>query len=142
MRSSKSATRPTTVAGDVGAVLTEPDVVSSTNRVLDLDLRVAATDVEVGGATAHMLTYNASVPGPTLHLRPGDRLRVHDTNELDQPTNLHTHGLLVSAEGLGDNPFLSIEPGETIDDIIDLPDDHPDGVFWYHPHRHGLVAVR
>lgn len=134
------STPPTTVAGDRGAALTEPDVVSSTNGVLDLDLRVAATDVEVGGVTARMLTYNGTVPGPTLHLRPGDRLRVHFTNELDQPTNLHTHGLLVSAEDSGDNPFLSIEPGETFDYVIDLPDDHPEGVFWYHPHRHGLVA--
>ena len=135
-----TSTSPTTAVAAGGVALTEPDVVSSTNGVLDLDLRVAATDVEVGGVTARMLAYNGTVPGPTLHLRPGDRLRLRLTNDLDEPTNLHTHGLAVSAEGSSDNPFLSIEPGETFDYVIDLPDDHPEGVFWYHPHRHGFVA--
>ena len=23
---------------------------------------------------------------------------------------------------------------------IEVPDDHPGGLFWYHPHRHGGVA--
>ncbi len=134
------STSPTTGSGERGAALTEPDVVSSTNGELEWDLRVAATDVGIGGVTARMLAYNGTVPGPTLHLRPGDRLRIHFTNAHDQPTNLHTHGLLVSAEGSSDNPFLSIEPGETFDYVIDLPADHPEGVFWYHPHRHGFVA--
>jgi len=135
-----TSTSPTAATGGGGATLTEPDVLSSIDGALDLDLRVAETEVEVGGVTARMLSYNGTVPGPTLHLRPGDRLRVRLTNDLDEPTNLHTHGLAVSAEGSSDNPFLSIEPGETYDYVIDLPDDHSEGVFWYHPHRHGLVA--
>ncbi len=46
----------------------------------------------------------------------------------------------MSAVGNGDNPFLRIDPGQTFEYEIDLPDDHPSGVFWYHPHQHGLVA--
>ncbi|MCF3941344.1 MULTISPECIES: multicopper oxidase family protein [Gordonia] len=131
-----------TTVGDPGEAWIEPPVLTSENGVLEMDLDVAETDVTVGGATVRMLTYNGSVPGPTLHLRPGDRLRVHLRNSLDRPTNLHTHGLSVSATGNSDNPFLRIGPGGTFDYEIDLPDDHPSGVCWYHPHHHGTVAAQ
>ena len=87
----------------VGArTLVEPAVVDSVDGTLDLDLRVAESEVVVGGATVRMLTYNGTVPGPTLHLRPGDRLRVRLTNGLVEPTNLHTHGLEVTPTGSSD----------------------------------------
>lgn len=123
-----------------GRGLVEPQVIDSVAGTLDLDLLVAEADVVIDGATVRMLTYNGTVPGPTLHLQPGDRLRVHLTNGLDEPTNLHTHGLEVSPAGSSDNPFLRIDPGESFDYTIELPADHPTGVFWYHPHHHGMVA--
>ena len=55
-------------------------------------------------------------------------------------TNLHTHGLHVSPEGNGDDVFLVIEPGASHRYEIEVPGDHPGGLFWYHPHRHGGVA--
>jgi FtsP/CotA-like multicopper oxidase with cupredoxin domain len=54
--------------------------------------------------------------------------------------NLHTHGLLVSPEGNGDNVFVTVEPGDTFEYEFLLGRDHPSGVFWYHPHHHGNVA--
>ncbi|WP_199711355.1 multicopper oxidase family protein [Tessaracoccus antarcticus] len=104
------------------------------------ELVVARTEVEVAGIKAHMLTYNGSVPGPTWLLRAGDRLEIRLVNNLVEPTNLHTHGLAVSPEGNGDNPFLTIGGGESFDYRMELPEDHPAGVFWYHPHHHGMVA--
>ena len=118
----------------------EPEVISAKDGLLELDLRVAAADVVVGGSTVRMLTYNGTVPGPTLHLNPGDRLHVHFSNDLDEVTNLHTHGLHVSAEGNSDNPFLHIEPGQSFDYEIEIPLDHPTGINWYHPHHHGRAA--
>lgn len=35
---------------------------------------------------------------------------------------------------------MSIDPGQVFDYRFDLPEDHPPGVSWYHPHRHGTVA--
>ena len=67
-----------------------------------------------------MLTYDGTVPGPTLHLRPGDRLRVHLTNDLDEPTNLHTHGFEVSSAGSSDSLFVRMDPGESFDCTIEL----------------------
>jgi FtsP/CotA-like multicopper oxidase with cupredoxin domain len=61
-------------------------------------------------------------------------------NHLDQPTNLHTHGLHVSPQGNSDNPFVTINPGKSFDYAIAIPADHPAGTYWYHPHHHGTVA--
>jgi FtsP/CotA-like multicopper oxidase with cupredoxin domain len=36
--------------------------------------------------------------------------------------------------------FISIDPGQAFGYEFQLPADHPPGVYWYHPHRHGLVA--
>ena len=123
-----------------GADLVEPEELSSTGGRLRVELTMAEAEVDVGGRRARLLTYNGTVPGPTLRLRPGDTLQVRLVNQLDAPTNLHVHGLHVSPEGNGDNPFLSIEPGEAFDYEFVLRADHPTGTFWYHPHRHGHVA--
>lgn len=122
------------------ATLREPEVLTSTGGRLDLTLTAALTDVMVAGARVRALTYNGSLPGPTLRVRPGDRISLTFRNELDAPTNLHTHGLAVSPEGNGDNVFLMIEPGAAFDFEYRLGRDHPPGVFWYHPHHHGSVA--
>ncbi len=119
---------------------TQPAVIESRAGLLELELRAAAADVTIAGGAARMLSYNGAVPGPTLHLHPGDRMKVRLINGLEEPTNLHTHGLRVSPDDHGDNPFLTIRPGQAFDYEFELPDDHPAGVFWYHPHRHGLVA--
>ena len=123
-----------------GRALTEPEVLRSIDGVLEVELRAAMADVTVAGRTAHVLAYNDAVPGPTLRLAPGDRLRVRLVNDLDEPTNLHTHGLEVSPEGAGDNPFVRVDPGGSHSYDIVLPADHPTGLFWYHPHHHGTVA--
>lgn len=117
-----------------------PEVLTSTDGVLDVTLSAAAGSHQVAGRNATTFAYNGTVPGPTLRLRPGDRLRVRLVNDLPQATNLHTHGLLVSPEGNADNVFIHIDPGESFDYEYQLADDHPPGLFWYHPHLHGLVA--
>ncbi|MEX5261003.1 multicopper oxidase family protein [Kocuria sp. CPCC 205263] len=120
--------------------LRQPEVLSSRDGALDLALEAAPARVRIGARTAHVQAFNGSLPGPTLRVRPGDTLRVAMTNGLDDPTNLHVHGLHVSPEDNGDNPFVSIVPGDSFDYEFALPDDHPPGTHWYHPHHHGHVA--
>lgn len=55
-------------------------------------------------------------------------------------TNLHYHGMHISPEGNGDDVFLTVQPGERYSYEIEVPADHPGGLFWYHPHRHGGVT--
>lgn len=123
-----------------GEELIELDVLASRGGVLELELTAAPAQIQVGGREASVQAFNGSLPGPTLRVAPGDTIRVAMTNALEAPTNLHVHGLHVSPEGNGDNPFVSIAPGKSFDYEISLPADHPPGTYWYHPHRHGHVA--
>lgn len=64
-------------------------------------------------------------------------------------TNLHVHGLeviphLFYPQGTS-NPkadYITIKPGEQYLYKFDIPNDHPTGTFWYHPHRHNSVAMQ
>jgi FtsP/CotA-like multicopper oxidase with cupredoxin domain len=125
---------------EVGAEMTEPKTLRSADGALQVRLEAVAGRVRVAGREATAYGYNGGIPGPTLRLRPGDRLQIQLVNRLDAPTNLHVHGLHVSPEGNGDNAFIAVAPGESFNYDYRLPADHPPGVFWYHPHHHGMVA--
>jgi len=125
-----------------GAAFAEPAVLQSNGGALDVDLVAAARKVPWGDGRRYVLAYNGEVPGPTIRVRPGDVLTVRLRNDLDEPTNLHTHGLHVSPSGDGDNIFVMVEPGSTHTYTYRIPDDHPPGTFWYHPHHHGTVAAQ
>lgn len=150
-RRDRTATAPPT--DDVGSaavppsagddpVLGEPEVLSSRDGRLDVHLNAAVGPVELAGRSADTAAYNRATPGPTLHARPGDRVRLDLVNDLDESTNLHFHGLHVPPDGTADNVFVSVEPGARRRYSFVIPDDHPGGTFWYHPHRHGLGRDR
>ena len=126
-------------AAETGAELGAPPLLDSSEGRLQIEL-VAAPGVRLAGRDTRALGFNGTSPGPTLRVRPGDELAVRLTNRLDQPTNLHTHGLRVSPQGNSDNPFLRVDPGTSFDYLIRVPTDHPAGTHWYHPHHHGTVA--
>lgn len=123
-----------------GPALRAPAELRSADGLLQLTLDAAPGPVELGGRQVGALCYNGTVPGPTLRLRPGDELNVRLENGLSEPTNLHVHGLHVSPQADGDNVFRSVLPGRGFDYRYRLPSDHPPGVYWYHPHHHGMVA--
>jgi FtsP/CotA-like multicopper oxidase with cupredoxin domain len=126
--------------GADGGALPEPEVLAGSEGVLEVELTAAPARIDLGGRRADVLAFNGTLPGPTLRLAPGDTLRVRLMNRLAEPTNLHVHGLHVSPEGTGDDPFRSIAPGESFDYEFALPPDHLPGTYWYHPHHHGFVA--
>jgi len=118
--------------------------------------------------------------GMRLQLNPGDHLKIRFINQLppappdaehaqgemhemlkDNPTNLHTHGLIVEPrQATPSNPtygdFIYVlaypkgklptmqMPGldytdQPLDYDIYIPPNHPTGLFWIHPHVHGLA---
>jgi FtsP/CotA-like multicopper oxidase with cupredoxin domain len=107
-------------------------------------------------------------PGPTLRVEPGEKLIVHYDNDLagltiqdyydpaftpkggqvpvypptlkESPLNLHTHGLHVSPSGNADNVLLSIPAGEGNTYTYDVPKTMPNGLYWYHSHRHTMTS--
>ena len=113
---------------------------TSQGGVLDLPLTAQAGSVSLAGRSAALYSYNGSVPGPRLEIRPGDQVRIRFVNRLPEVTNLHFHGLHVSPSGNADNVFLEIPPGENQTYEFSLPQDHRGGTYWYHPHVHHSIA--
>ena len=107
---------------------------------LELSLATQVGPVSIAGRRARLYSYNGSVPGPRMEVKPGEHLRVRLDNRLPEPTNLHLHGLHVSPSGNSDNVFLEIPPGESQVYEYAIPLDHRGGTYWYHPHVHHLIA--
>ena len=117
-----------------------PHIYQSQNGLLKLNLEARPAQTTLNGQTKNLLSYSGRIPGPLLEARPGDTIRLRFTNQIATPTNLHFHGLHISPTGNGDNPFLSIAPGEQITYEFTLPNNHPSSTAYYHPHLHSYVA--
>lgn len=116
----------------------QPTEVFAVDGALTVDLVASESMVPFADGERWAMTYNGEVTGPTLRVHPGDTLTINLTNQLSEPTSIHTHGLHVSP--LEDNPFVEVGPGEIHTFTYTIPTDHPNGTFWYHPHVHGLTA--
>jgi FtsP/CotA-like multicopper oxidase with cupredoxin domain len=109
-----------------------------------------------------------SYPAPTLQVYPGETLIVHFENALSgltirdffdpryiakgeevplypeqltaSPLNLHVHGLHVSPKGNSDNVMLHIPAGMSNTYTYRIPENMPQGAYWYHSHLHGLTT--
>lgn len=75
--------------------------------------------------------YNGSVPGPTIEVTQGDRVRIIVKNELPEPTSIHWHGLEVpfDQDGAGGESQPPILPGDTWTYEFTV---HQVGTFIYH----------
>ena len=141
-----------------GEPLIQPELRRSANGQLQTSLRVGYTYKDIGGYRLSLRSYEGTVPGPTLRVRPGDVLRIRLTNNLPpnpdpvpvdmslphhfNTTNFHFHGAHVSPGGNADNTFRSMEPGQSYDIEIAIPPEHTRGTYWYHPHHHGSADVQ
>ena len=77
--------------------------------------------------------YNGDMPGPTIELNQGDRVRIVLHNKLPEPTTLHLHGLELPND-LDGVPYLNqdpIEPGQEFPYEWTV---HQEGTFFYHTH--------
>ncbi|MDE5072451.1 MAG: multicopper oxidase family protein, partial [Trichodesmium sp. St5_bin8] len=117
-----------------------PQIHQSQDGILEIDLTANISQINLGNKQAYVLNYNGQIPGPRLEVKPGDKIRINFTNNLPQPTNIHYHGLHIPMTGNADNVFLNISPGDRLTYQFQIPENHHAGMFWYHPHLHGLVA--
>jgi zinc transporter ZupT len=85
------------------------------------------------GVTVDAWTYNGTVPGPTIHVRQGDTLRVILTNHLPAPTTIHWHGMEVPADMDGTPGFSQapVQPGQSF--VYQFVVKQP-GTYIYHTH--------
>jgi FtsP/CotA-like multicopper oxidase with cupredoxin domain len=54
-------------------------------------------------------------------------------------TNIHFHGMNVApACGQDEVVHTLVQPGQSFDYNVQIPANEPSGLYWYHPHPHGL----
>ncbi|HWZ59261.1 MAG TPA: multicopper oxidase domain-containing protein [Gemmatimonadaceae bacterium] len=124
-------------------------------QVLLPELPTVRSPVTIAAATTpdgrDEYVYDGHPVAPVIHVRPGERLHVALIDSMSVPsrepcvsdpcrqvTNLHFHGMHVSPRDSADNILdLLARPGDTLHYTVDIPRDHPPGLFWYHPHPHG-----
>jgi FtsP/CotA-like multicopper oxidase with cupredoxin domain len=63
-------------------------------KVFDLETSVIRWAI-LPDITVDAYAFNSQVPGPRLHFRQGDRVRINVTNRLPETTTVHWHGLIL-----------------------------------------------
>jgi len=153
-----------------GSVVQQPPALFSQNGVLSVRFSYEQTTDSVG-RLLHCFMTETGLEEPTLHVKPGDTLKIIVTNNtprsllgevFDPPhcgdvrvaftppasgistigssTNIHYHGTNVTPACGGDNVTKTlINSGHTFQYSFSFPTDEPPGLYWYHPHVHGLA---
>lgn len=77
--------------------------------------------------------FNGSVPGPTIQVTQGDRIRVVYKNELPEPTSIHWHGFedTIANDGMPGISQPPVLPGESFIYSFNI---RQEGTFFYHSH--------
>ena len=117
---------------------TNPNVDNWPERVYDLTIDYET--VNYTGKDVKAMTFNGSIPGPTLEFNEGEFAIINVTNKMDVETSVHWHGLILPHfyDGV---PYLNtppIKPGETQQYKFALKQS---GTYWYHSHT-GLQEQR
>ncbi|MCP5412048.1 MAG: copper resistance system multicopper oxidase [Alphaproteobacteria bacterium] len=99
----------------------------------NIDLRIGRISLDVDGRAGHAVAINGMVPGPLLRFREGQNVRLSVTNDLEEDTSIHWHGLLVpfQMDGVPGVTFPGIKRGETF--VYEFPVKQS-GTYWYHSH--------
>jgi len=123
-----------------------------------------------GTASNGQMSGDNLYPAPTLQVFPGETLIVHFENALSgltirdffdpryiakgdevplypeqltsSPLNLHIHGVHISPKGNSDNVMLHIPAGMSNTYTYRIPQNMPQGAYWYHSHLHTLTAAQ
>jgi FtsP/CotA-like multicopper oxidase with cupredoxin domain len=148
----------------VGSEVQPPPDLYSQDGVLNVTLDYY-TSVDDVGRTLYCWVTPDGMESPTLHLWPGDTLNLHVVNKIPAAplggteivanaanvcgaaemtatsTNMHFHGLNVTPKCHGDETIRTlINSGESFDYKLRIPADEPPGLYWYHPHIHGVSS--
>ncbi len=149
----------------VGSAVTPPLNLYSHNGVLTVNFTYQ-TEVASNGLTRYCFITDNGVQSPTLHVNPGDELIVNLTNGLPQTpanmatmpemtmsgpscipgammtnasVNVHYHGTNVPPTCHQDEVLTTlVNAGSSYQYKIVFPTDEPPGLYWYHPHIHGI----
>ena len=105
-------------------------------RVFDLTVGAGRARL-LGGPTTATWGFNGPYLGPTMRASRGDTVTVNVTNELNQTTTVHWHGMHLPA-AMDGGPHQPIEPGATWSATWTV--DQPAATLWYHAHPEGRTG--
>ncbi len=99
----------------------------------EYSLSIDETRVNFTGSEADALAINGTIPAPLLRFTEGEDVTIHVTNNLDETSSIHWHGLLLPPEmdGVPGMSFDGIPPGETFTYRFPI---RQTGTYWYHSH--------
>ncbi|UVO49602.1 copper resistance system multicopper oxidase [Sphingomonas sp. SUN019] len=99
----------------------------------DIALRIAHQMMAVDGRQTHAIGINGHAPAPLIRLREGQNVRLSVTNDLDEDSSIHWHGLLVpfQYDGVPGVSFPGIPPKSTFAYKFPV---RQAGTYWYHSH--------
>src|SRR5262249_43263656 len=106
------------------------------------ELTAAMTKWEVSpGKTVDAMTYNGTVPGPTLKVDAGDHVRIVLHNHLPESTSIHFHGLITpnAMDGTTDVTQDPVKPGA--DFTYEWTVQSTPAVGMYHSHHDAVKQV-
>ena len=154
---------------NAGAVVSDPVVLQSKDGVLKVDLTMM-DNAGQDNIFHYCYVYADGSEAPTLLVNPGDRLIFNLTNHLtpqagvmahgsSQPapagdcaggmmtsasTNVHFHGLNIPPKCHQDETIKTIiQPDDPpFQYSFEIPKNDPPGLYWYHPHPHGLTVTQ
>ena len=134
------------MTGKPPGLLSKPPELRAKDHTLSLTLHAA-----IASDGKNSFYFNGQPIAPTLRLSPGDQLKITYINDLPTKpkescaitpcmdmTNLHFHGLTVSPHSPQDDVLdMMAMPGQSLSYTVQIPKDHPPGLYWYHTHPHG-----
>ncbi|TRD12453.1 copper resistance system multicopper oxidase [Erythrobacter insulae] len=99
----------------------------------DIKLAIGDHHFSTGGRSGHAIAVNGTVPGPLIRLKEGQDVRLHVTNNLNEDSSIHWHGLLLpfQFDGVPGVSFPGIKPGQTF--TYEFPV-RQNGTYWWHSH--------
>jgi len=147
-----------------GTVVADPADIFSQNGLLTASLTIE--NYLSSGFFLYCYAYQTGIEAPTVNVNPGDKVDLSLTNQIQQflgakqpqmhmalssadcngtmtssSTNLHFHGLNIPPKCHQDETlFTLINPGDPAFPYqFQVPANEPPGLYWYHPHPHGMT---
>ncbi|MBW7469808.1 copper resistance system multicopper oxidase [Marinobacter sp. M216] len=99
----------------------------------EYNITVDRVMIDTGDFVKEGIGYNGASPGPVLRFKEGETAKINVTNNLDEATSIHWHGLILPFEqdGVPGISFPGIPAGETF--TYEFPVVQS-GTYWFHSH--------
>jgi len=99
----------------------------------EYNLTVDRVEIDTGDFVKTGIGYNGKSPGPVLRFKEGEKVSINVTNNLEEMTSIHWHGLILPFEqdGVPGISFPGIKPGQTFTYNFPITQS---GTYWFHSH--------